>query len=118
MVWGVFGGMLFGIIRLAAWNFKFPTPVERFLWKIAAVTTSVAPLLWSAHGVWLAAFHRIRFQKERDDGVRVAVLTFDRVAFPVVGIGIGSLYPSSELYLLVETFRSLFFLLPHTFQTI
>jgi hypothetical protein len=115
---GIFGGMLFGMVHLAAWNFNFPTPAERILWRVAAVAASAAPLVWGARGIWLAAFHRIRFQKERKDFVRVVILTVDRVVFPIVGMGIGSLYVLSRLYLLVETFRSLFFLLPDTFQAI
>jgi hypothetical protein len=114
----ILGGMMFGVVLLIAWNFNFPTRVEKILWRIAATATSIAPLVWGARGVWLVAFDRIRSQKQRRDYVRRTVVTVDRVVFPILSMSIGSLYLLSRLYLLVETIRSLFFLLPDTFQAI
>lgn len=105
------GGMFFGMVHLIAWNFNFPTIVERILWRIATIATSVTPLLWGMRGVWLVAFNRISLQKERKDLMRKTVTTVDRVVFPALSVGIGFLYVLSRVYLLVETFRSTFFCL-------
>jgi hypothetical protein len=35
------GGVIFGAIHTAAWNFDFPTLIERTLWRIASVLSTV-----------------------------------------------------------------------------
>lgn len=41
------GGVIFGAIHTAAWNFDFPTPIERTLWRIASVlSTALLPVMY------------------------------------------------------------------------
>jgi hypothetical protein len=87
------------MVHLIAWNFNFPTNVERILWRIAAVATSVVPLARGIRGVWLVTFNRIRLQKQRKDFVRKTIITVDRVVFLALSMGIGFLYGLSRPYL-------------------
>jgi hypothetical protein len=73
--------------------------VERILWRIAAVATSVAPLARGIRGVWLVAFYRIRLQKGRKDFVRKTIIIVDRVVFLALSMAIDFLYGLSRLYL-------------------
>ncbi|PWY93125.1 hypothetical protein BO94DRAFT_615982 [Aspergillus sclerotioniger CBS 115572] len=41
------GSMVFGGIHLAAWDFQFPTPVEKYLWWAAALWCTVCVLAWT-----------------------------------------------------------------------
>lgn len=40
-------GMLFGAIHLIAWNFHFPTPYERTLWRVFSIITTATPAVLS-----------------------------------------------------------------------
>jgi hypothetical protein len=41
------GGVIFGAIHIAAWNFDFPTSIERTLWRIASVlSTALLPVMY------------------------------------------------------------------------
>lgn len=49
-IWGlltVFFCLLFGGLHCLAWNFHFPTPIERLLWRICSIVVSVSiPVAW------------------------------------------------------------------------
>ncbi|KAF2244895.1 hypothetical protein BU26DRAFT_491017 [Trematosphaeria pertusa] len=93
-------GIVFGGIHCAAWNFAFPSPVERLLWRISSVgTAGVLPLYYA---LLLADIHLRRF----------SIL---RVVLPVLEFLVGLSYLLARLYLLVEVFRELFFLPPSAF---
>jgi hypothetical protein len=64
---GVFCSELFGLLHCAAWDFHFPTPVERHLWKIAAVETSLPPLIYGLRGMGLFVMEQIQPAKERKE---------------------------------------------------
>jgi hypothetical protein len=64
---GVFCGMLFGLLHCAAWDFHFPTPVERLLWRIAAVETSLLPLICGPHSMGLFVVEQIQHAKGRKE---------------------------------------------------
>lgn len=110
------GGVIFGLMHCAAWNFNFPSPVERLLWRIASVITATLPIFHYVRALcWLELARLEKTGKKRfinsdtlsstNRGVRL---------FGVVGI---FLYFTSRVYLVVETFRSLLYLSPDTFQT-
>lgn len=40
----ILGGTIFGGIHCAAWDFEFPTPVERLLWRIACLVIVILPI--------------------------------------------------------------------------
>ncbi|KAH0535918.1 hypothetical protein FGG08_007177 [Glutinoglossum americanum] len=48
-VGGFFASTVFGLLHCIAWNFEFPTPTERLLWRVAAVGTAAIPsIAWVA----------------------------------------------------------------------
>ncbi|KAL2671474.1 hypothetical protein Neosp_014064 [[Neocosmospora] mangrovei] len=93
-------GLVFGGIHCAAWNFPFPTPVEQLLWRIASLLS--AGLLPLFYGVLLYDIHV--------KGPRLLRLPLP--AFKVI-FTLG--FVLARLYLIVEVFRSLFYLPPSAF---
>ena len=89
---------LFGGIHLFAWNLDFPTHEEQLLWRMAALTVAIAPTI-SALLVLLESvlFHRT-----------------DRLSRWSVGF-LAPLYLAARVYIIVESFRSLYFLPPEAF---
>ena len=101
-----FGGsvtsVLFGAIHLVGWNFEFPTPVDSWLWRIAAlVSAGLAPLILAV--VWAAdVFEEVTgwdpFPQDFLDKFGVAM-----------NCGIFGAYGLARLVLVVEMFRCLFY---------
>lgn len=89
------GIAIFGSVHLAAWNFEFPSMTEQLLWRISGLSVALLPLvlmllfaaLSSVKSGWLA-------------GV-VFILGVDFVL--------------ARLFLLVEAFRSTYYLPPPTY---
>jgi hypothetical protein len=97
--------VLFGGLHLLAWNYEFPTPVERRLWQASAIVTIAAmPTL----GLLTIATTE---SKALDDsmiasyflGMFIAIILF--------------IFVASRLFILVEIIRSLAFQPPETFRT-
>jgi hypothetical protein len=94
------GGVIFGGIHVAAWNFDFPTTVERDIWRAASIASAVLmPVMYSAlfYNEFVAGFKSRLFLK------------FWNIVF-------GSLYLLVRLVLLVEVFRTLFYLPPSAYM--
>ncbi|KAK5045119.1 hypothetical protein LTR84_009452 [Exophiala bonariae] len=119
-IWGlltVFFCLLFGGLHCLAWNFHFPTSIERLLWRICSVVVSVAiPGAWLTSTVVSSVLKRL-FPSIWYDHVRAESyfvqstgrlnvrdwLAFHRVihAFGLV------LYVLARTYLIAEMFSSL-----------
>lgn len=52
LIFGILGA-LFGALHIVAWNFAFPTEVERMMWRVGSVLCAVAPLVFSAASFWI-----------------------------------------------------------------
>lgn len=97
----VLGGTLFGGLHCLAWDFSFPSHAEVVLWRICAVATTVLPMLsvyfnlqWLRYNGWA--------EPERT--------MVQRLHGPVLLICFILPYILARLFLLVEMFRSLFYL--------
>nr|OQO22422.1 hypothetical protein B0A51_13240 [Rachicladosporium sp. CCFEE 5018] len=85
---------LFGAVHLAAWDSTFPSTIERWIWRVAAMITmlALAPAwLWSSLD---------------DTGTR------DKSTMLIMPMVV---YPLARLVLIVEMFRSLAYLPPDAF---
>lgn len=90
----VFGATVFGGIHVGAWSFIFPTRYELILWRVASVYSAACGTVIILIGVAFDLFESL--EKPRLAIVRSLVF----------------LYITARLALLVETFRTLFFLPP------
>lgn len=83
------GAIIFGAIHLIAWNFDFPTSVDRWLWRVSSLVMTGVPTL---------AITAKSLLKIDVSGFWFIVTSF--------------LLVISRLVLLVETFRTLYYLEP------
>ncbi|KAH8812184.1 hypothetical protein F5884DRAFT_820164 [Xylogone sp. PMI_703] len=102
----IFGLLLsttvFSAVHIAAWNFAFPTHGESLLWKIAAVLCTAVGLV--CIGVILLAY--------------LVGSIWEDFAYVLAGLSLVLLtagYIIYRLFLIVETFRCLFFLPPSAY---
>jgi hypothetical protein len=109
----VVAGTIFGSVHLIAWNFHFPTLIERLLWKLSAVYLAAAlPVFY----VFAFVFERLGLLKGFFSN-SVPLSTFKNlVSKLMVSLPMLS-YIVARLCLLVLVFRCLFFLEPEAFVT-
>ncbi|KAF9045088.1 hypothetical protein BJ165DRAFT_1528005 [Panaeolus papilionaceus] len=122
----VFGGM-----HLIAWSFKFPTPIEKLLWRISATALTALPIIYFTYHVshrmldpyrdWIRNRHNEESRpfKRFTFGVLVWL---DRAGLALVWstlflLGI-PLYSLARLYVLVEAFIALRDLTPGVFLAV
>jgi hypothetical protein len=116
----IFCAVLFGLVHCIAWNFYFPSSVEKLLWRVASVSTSSLPICWGISGALEIA--RINERNERSDSkslnfmVKFLRLINDYIQ-PPLEFSTGIIYIIARLFLIVETFRALSFLPPEVFHT-
>lgn len=104
----VFGGTIFGGIHCLAWNFSFPTYSELILWRVCSLITTLFPIL-SAHLAlqWLHYKGRIEPLEENVSWSFRGPILLSCFLVP---------YVFARTFLVVETFRTLFFLPPEVFM--
>lgn len=88
-----FGGIIFGAVHCSGWFFAFPTVQELLLWRIASVLTTSVPIVMLGVS-WFAA--------DWDDWRRTILWYVTLVSI--------ALYVIARLFIMVEAFRSLFYL--------
>ncbi|KAL8948335.1 MAG: hypothetical protein Q9222_005473 [Ikaeria aurantiellina] len=91
------GGAIFGAVHFVAWNFAFPTPLERLLWRISCTVLVFFPLLGTV-------FYFVMQQGAKKVGAMDAQL--NRSIRPASWL-IGLAYFAARGYLIVEVFREL-----------
>ncbi|GJE90691.1 hypothetical protein PsYK624_068350 [Phanerochaete sordida] len=90
---------VYGVVHVLAWDAQFPTPVERTLWRSAAVTLIV---------LGLAFFQYAAISTQADSpGRRVSKAVFNMCLW---------LYPFASGYVLLESLRQLLYLPDRTFM--
>lgn len=98
------GGIIFGAIHVAGWNFHFPTPIERKCWHIASI------LVMTALPLSLLPYISFTVNIRIADWIGI-------LGVQVWGLLFGSIYFIARLFLLIESFRSLAFLPPDAFAS-
>lgn len=100
--------LVFGAIHFIAWNFSFPTTLERTLWRassiILVVTPACAILVHLSPVIWPSS--RISRSGLLIIGIK-----------PLMYLGLLVCYATARCFALVEVFRSLAFLPPDVFKT-
>lgn len=116
-LWGlmtIFFCLLFGGLHCLAWNFHFPTPIERLLWRICSIVIACSiPVSWLfTHAVAFiiqrvfpgAWYDFVQARNYFSPGhVKISLLRPETVLH---GLGL-LLYVVARLYLMVEVFSSL-----------
>lgn len=44
----LFTWLMFGALHAAAWNYEFPTKVEKIMWRVTSLTLAGLPIIWFA----------------------------------------------------------------------
>ena len=98
-------------LDFAAWNFNFPTPVERLLWRISCgILVGLPALMVGIYSGYMHYTKRHQGKKREDSKVNTVLLR--------CGEGLVPIYLLARLYLLVETLRSLAYAKPDAFQAV
>lgn len=108
--WYAFGisasGVLFGAIHIAGWNFDFPSLLDRMLWHVSSILLvvllppSLLPFFLNCYSSTFSLY----------------VITTSRERFTqMFALVCGCIYTLARLALLVETFRSLAYMLPQAY---
>ena len=106
----VVGGTLFGGLHCLVWDFHFPTPGEAIAWKICSLLTTGLPILS------IAPF--VAWQRVTSLYVGGEMSASRRMVKFLVGLTLLIVlftYVLARLFLMVEIFRTLFFLPPEAF---
>jgi hypothetical protein len=115
-------GVVFGLLHCIAWNFNFPSSLERSLWRYACIITIVIPVGALLFPLTLFVGERIIYAKEaKGKANSIAMLTKlkDGILLTVIVLNgvVISLFGCARLYMIFEVFRSLFYLPPDAFRT-
>lgn len=102
---------ILGCVHLFAWNFQYPNDIERILWITSSFITALVPVLIA--GVW--AMRITKFAEQIVNGLSEILypgsLVIETIGVPRI------VYFWARMFLLVEMFRSLYFLPPEAFLT-
>ena len=111
----ILGGVLFGGVHCLAWNFSFPTQGETIAWRVCSIVISVLPLISIIPlGIWMEAHPSFWAMGIVDKPWNTKSFRFLLGSVLVGGCLIP--YILARLFLIVEIFRTLFFLPPDAFM--
>jgi len=96
--------ILYGLVHLLAWSDHFPTPLERLIWRVSSVVVTCSGFV----GALLDPFTNVLYQSFRFRLMRLVEYLIIYI-LPVVHV-------LASGFLLVESFRQLFFLDPAAYQ--
>jgi len=119
----VFSGTLFGGLHCLAWDFQFPTVKEALAWKISSLLMTTMPILAIVPFIWwqqLNPHPGTAFTPYQSAAFRKRSCFFRKILFggaskyllELVLITLLVAYVFSRVFLIIEIFRSLFFLPP------
>lgn len=104
-----FVASVFGALHCLAWNLAFPTPVERLLWRVAAILTTGIPPASVALNMGMNHYF---FGRPLKKWLRVR-----RQARTSMMVIWALVYVLARLYITVEVFRALAYLPPSAYRT-
>lgn len=106
--------VVFSAFHCIAWNFKFPTEVEKLCWHISTVISACAvPLIWAIERVGYELWGMSLLSDTKIPFSPTAV----RFSFRGISILIGLVFLLARIFITVEAFRSLAYLPPGAFLT-
>lgn len=100
--------VIFGSFHLLAWGFTFPSAVERLTWQIASVAITVIPAVILVVMALLLLGVSGRIRSVSGEGI---LLWFS--LYPMIFVS--ALFGLGRIFLIVEAFRSLYFLPPSAY---
>jgi len=99
--------VIYGILHFLAWNDHFPTPLERVLWRVSSVVVTCSGIVGIPLAVALNAIGDNLSGTLK--AISITMAAFTGFLTPTVHI-------VSSGFLIVESFRQLFFLEPAAYQ--
>jgi hypothetical protein len=102
----VIGSVIFGAIHITAWNFAFPTSTERAIWRVASIYCTSTGFVFITMVVCALILDKFEILWRGD----LLDYLLDR-APQLFCFG----YVVARLFMIVETFRTLFFLPPSAY---
>ena len=100
------GSIIFGAIHITAWNFAFPTSTERMIWRVTSIYCTSSGILVMILGTCASKLENDEILTSGD-----LLDIFFVGAFQLICFG----YVVARLFMIVETFRTLFFLAPSAY---
>jgi hypothetical protein len=101
----ILGGVILGACHCIAWNFDFPTPIERTLWRVATIIViAIMPVYYL---LWFGSYYINKVYKKFPENAVDLIVGW--LAFILFG--------SARLYLFGAAFRDLFYLSLEAFIT-
>ena len=111
MIWATFILSFYFGIHFAAWNFHFPTPVERALWRAAVLIISGLVTLYFVCFALLAprpkVLSRLLFGHANVDTLKDVIFLLPQRVIAFLVQGIFGLYSLARLYIIVQSFVGL-----------
>lgn len=104
---GFISATSFGGVHLFAWNNEFPTEIEKLLWRISAFMTIALPYIY--------IFSHLPFILKQKPFKTIDENT--KLGMTILMLCIAICYVPCRLFLLTESFRSLYFLPPEAFNS-
>lgn len=114
------GSAIFGGIHVAGWNLQFPSVADMWLWRSCAIATTAIPatialgfgLLGGLAGLVSTVFEKVT-KKDTPEWLEFIFVAIVVLAFGILILG----YVLARLVLIVEMFRTLFYLPPGAYNT-
>ena len=98
--------ILYGLVHFLGWGGRFPTPLERRLWRASSVVVTFSGLLW----VSLSLLTEKYFDRFKTHSPRFIHVTLSIIYIILVPLVIPLAYILASSFLIIESFRQLFFL--------
>jgi hypothetical protein len=98
--------ILYGLVHFVGWVGNFPTPLERRLWHLSSVVVTFSGLVWVSLSLLASSY----FERLQNNCTRLTLLILGIIFVLLVLFVIPLAYIFASGFLIVESFRQLFFL--------